>query len=199
MPAIATSSDGAYIFLALENASGFPVFLRAERDNLATWTSVYAPGVGTSANVASVPGNSDKMLFYGYFGSGVQVLSHTISTGAEVNISPTGLTTKIVNALAVNPSDPNEIIIAVGTDQDLLRTIDLGANWTSLYATLAFNATGLAVRWDDPDRAFVAGYDGADVDLLYSPNAGAFFSDESGAALKAALNVTNIELTGEAT
>lgn len=147
MSSITTSADGAYIYLALENASGFPVIVRAGRDDLSTWTSVYAPGAGSAANVASVPSNSDKMLFYGYFGTGVQVLSHTISTAAEVNISPTGLTTKIVNALAVNPSDPNEIIIAVGTDQDLLRTINLGTAWTTLYAILGVNATGLAVRW----------------------------------------------------
>ena len=159
-----------------------------------TANSPVCPGAGSAANVASVPGNSDKMLFYGYFGTGVQVLSHTVSTGAEVNISPAGLTTKIVNALASNPSDPNELMIAVGTDQDLLHTADLGTAWTTLYATLGFNATALAVRWDDPDRVFVAGYDGVDVDLLYSPNAGAFFSDESGAALKAALNVVSVEL-----
>ena len=194
MSAIATSAEGAYIFLALEDGSGFPVIVRALRSDLSTWSSAYAPGAGSAANVASVPGNSDKMLFYGYFGTGVQVLSHTVSTGAEVNISPAGLTTKIVNALASNPSDPNELMIAVGTDQDLLHTTDLGTAWTTLYATLGFNATALAVRWDDPDRVFVAGYDGVDVDLLYSPNAGAFFSDESGAALKAALNVVSVEL-----
>jgi hypothetical protein len=194
MAAIVTSSDGAYIFMALEDSSGFPVIARAARSNPTTWTSVYAPGAGTAANVASVPGNADLMLFYGNFGSGVQIVKHTVSTGAEVNISPTGLTTKIVNALAVNPSDPNEIIIAVGTDQDLLRTIDLGANWTTLYATLGFNATGLAVRWDDPDRAFVAGYDGADVDLLYTPNEGESIADVAGAALKAALGVVGVEV-----
>jgi len=194
MPAIATSADGAYIYLALEDASGFPAFVRAAREALETWDSVYAPGAGSAANVASVPGNADKMLFYGYFGSGVQVISHTISTQAEVNISPAGLTTKIVNALAVNPSDPNEIIIATGTDQDLLHTTNLGTAWTTIYATLGFNATALAVQWDDPNRVFIAGYDGVDVDLLYTPNAGAFVSDESGAALKAALNVVSVEL-----
>ena len=195
MAAIAVSAGGAYVFLALEDASGFPVFLRAARGDLSIWISVYSPGAGSAANVAAVPGDPDKMLFYGYMGSGIQVVSHVVSTGAETNISPAGLTTKIVNTLAPNPSDPNEFIITADTDQDLLHTADLGTSYAALYATLGFNATGLAVRWDDPDRVYVAGYDGADVDLLYSPNEGDYFTDVSGAALKAAAGVVGVDTT----
>ena len=198
MAAIAVSADGDNIYLALENASAQPVIVRATRPDTpgdpVSFIAAYNPGAGSAANVASVPGNPDKMLFYGYFGSGVQVVSHTISTGAEINISPAGLTTKVVNCLVSNPSDPNELAITVNTDQDLLHSTNLGTAWATLYATLAFNPTGLAMRWDDPDRAFVAGYDGADVDLLYTPNQGDTFADVSGAALKAALNVTNVEV-----
>jgi hypothetical protein len=205
LSAIATSADGEYIFLALENASGFPVFVRAARADLSTWTSVYAPGVGTAANVASVPGNADLMLFFGYFGSGVQVLSHVVSTGAETNISPAGLTTKVVNCLAVNPSDPDEIIITVNTDQDLLRTIDGGDNWETLNASLTFNATGLAVAWGGPSTSsgqgdgephgiYVAGNDGVDTFLLYSPNDGLVLGEVTGAALTAVANVVGVEV-----
>ena len=67
MSAIATSAEGAYIFLALEDGSGFPVIVRALRSDLSTWSSAYSPGAGSAANGASVPPNSDKMLFYGYF------------------------------------------------------------------------------------------------------------------------------------
>jgi hypothetical protein len=195
MSAIAISADGDNIFLALEDTSGFPVIVKAARSDLSTWSAVYEPGAGSAANVASVPGNSDKILFYGYFGSGIQVVSHTISTVANVNISPAGLTTKVVNTLCPNPSDPNEFIITVNTDADLLHTDDLGATYTTLYATLGWDATAVAVRWDDPDRVYIGGYDGADVDLLYSPNAGSTVTDESGAALKAALNITSIEVS----
>ena len=194
MPAIVTSVDGAYIFLALEDNSGFPVVVKASRDSIATWTAVYSPGAGSAINVASVPSDSDKILFYGYMGSGIQVVKHIISAVTNTNISPAGLTTKICNTLCPNPSAPNEIIITINTDQDLLRTIDGGANWSSLYATLGVDPTGLAVRWDDPDRVYVTGYDGADVDLLYTPNEGDSVSDVSGAALKAALNVVSVEL-----
>lgn len=194
MPAIATSADGAYVYLALENTSGFPVFVRAARTDLFTWEAVYAPGVGSAANVASVPGNADRMLFFGYMGSGIQVVSHVISTGVETNISPAGLTTKIVNCLVPNPSDPDELAITVNTDFDLLLSANLGTSWATLYASLTFNATGLAIKWDELATVFVAGYDGADVDLLYSPNAGDSVADVSGAALKAALNVCSLEL-----
>jgi len=193
--AIAVSADGDHIFLALEDTSGLPVIITCERTNLGTFTAAYNSGAGSAANVSAAPGNPDLMLFYGNFGSGVQVVSHVISTVTNTNISPAGLTTKIVNCLVSNPSDPNEFIITADTDQDLLHTADLGTSYATLYATLGFNATGLAVRWDDPDRVYVAGYDGADVDLLYSPNEGDYFTDVSGAALKAAAGVVGVETT----
>jgi len=195
MPATVTNANGDYIFLALENSAGFPVVVKASRSDLFTWTAVYSPGAGSAVNVAMVPSDPDKILFYGNFGSGVQVISHVISTVTNTNISPADLTTKIVNCLVSNPSDPNEFIITVDTDQDLLHSDDLGAAYSALYATLGFNATGLAVRWDDPDRVYVAGYDGADVDLLYTPNEGASVADVSGAALKAAAGVVGVETT----
>ncbi len=194
MPSIATSSDGAYIYLALEDTSGFPVFVRAARTDLNTWSAVYSPGAGSAANVASVPGNPDRMLFFGYMGSGIQVVSHVISTGVETNISPAGLTTKIANCLVSNPSDPNELIITVNTDFDLLYSANLGTAWSTLYASLTFNATGLAVKWDELARVFVGGKP-ALVQLLYSPNEGSFFSNLAGAALGAVANITNIEIT----
>lgn len=187
------SADGAYVFLALENTSGQPVIVRAARTDLFTWTSVYAPGAGSAGNVANVPGNPDKMLFYGYFGSGVQVVSHTVSTGAEVNISPAGLTTKIVNCLVSNPSDPNELTITVNTDFDLLLSANLGTAWSTLYASLTFNATGLAIKWDELATVFVGGKP-ALVQLLYSPNEGAYFANVAGAALGASANIVGVEV-----
>jgi hypothetical protein len=198
MPAIATSADGAYVFLALENSSsGFPVVVKAARTDLATWAAAYEPGAGTAANVAMVPSNPDLMLFYGNFGSGVQVVRHTISTGANENISPAGLTTKIINSLAVNPSDAEEMWATVDTDQDLIHTLDGGSNWETLDGSLGLNATALAVLWSGAyvlDRGFIAGDNGTDLDLLYTPNEGASKADQAGATLGAAAGICSLEV-----
>lgn len=198
MATIAVSVDGNHIFLALENGSGFQVIAKAARSDLATWTAAYAPGAGTAGNVVAVPGNADKMLFYGNFGSGVQVVSHVISTGVETNISPAGLTTKVVNCLAVNPSDSDEVWITINTDQDLKRTIDGGTNWTALDAALGIDPTALAVIFSGayvPDRAFIAGNDATDELLLYTPNEGSSKTDLVGTTLVNVADICSIEVS----
>lgn len=197
MAAGITTTDGAYIYMALENASGQPVIVRCAVDNLAAFTAVYAPGAGTAGNVINVPSNPDLMLFYGNFGSGVQVVRHVVSTGVETNISPTGLTTKVVNCLAVNPSNADEIIITVNTDQDLLWTDDGGVAWVTLNAALGFSATGLAVHWQSEEEyhiIYVAGQVTGVSALRYSPNTGDTLSDFTGATLNATADVSGLEL-----
>lgn len=187
MAAITTTADGEYIYLALESG-GNPVIVRCSRDDLSTFTLAYAPGSGSAANVAQVPGNADRMLFYGNFGSGVQVVSHVVSTGAETNISPTGLTTKVVNGLCVNPSDPNEIIVTVNTDFDLLQTTDGGATWETQNAAVGFDPAALAVLWQDEAEyhiVYLAGEIGGFYPpaLRYSPNGGNTLQDITGPTL----------------
>lgn len=200
MAAIAVSQDGEAIFLALEDGSGYPVVAKCSRDDLATFTSVYAPGAGTACNVLATP-DPDVMYFYGNFGSGVQVVKHVVSTGAETNISPSGLTTKVVNALAVNPGDVNELWATVNTDQDLLHTIDSGTTWETLNNALGVNPTALLVLstgTGEPPVIYVAGNDGADTLLLYSANGGTSFSDVAGANLAAVANIVGLEYAATA-
>lgn len=195
MAALAFSSDGQYIFYALETG-GFPVIVKALRDTPGNGIPIYSPGAGTSANVANVPSNPDKMLFYGNFGSGVQVVEHIISTGVNTNISPTGLTTKVANTLQVNPDDENQIVITVDTDQDLKYTSDGGTIWSNWNTALGMSVAALWLLWSGQyflDRVFVGGNDGLDTDLLYSPNEGTNFTNRSSVALTAVANICNVE------
>lgn len=194
MSAIATSFDGNFVFLALENGSGHQVVVKASRADLATWSAAYSPGAGTAANVAAA--GEDKMLFYGNFGSGSQVVEHIVSTAANTNISPAGLTTKVANTLEVNPSDPDNFQITVDTDQDLLVTADAGATWDTLNSALGFNATAQKVFWAgdyDEDRAFLAGQVTGAAMLKYTPNEGATLSDITGAGLGAAADIVGLD------
>jgi hypothetical protein len=197
MPALAVSADGENIFVALEDEAGLPVILTAARSDLATWTAAYEPGAGTSANVASVPSDVDMMLFYGNFGSGIQVVAYVISTDTPTNISPTGLTTKIVNTLQVDPSDPNIIQITVNTDQDFLATYDGGTVWVDLNTAVGFDVTAQLALWAgsyDYDRSFLGGAVAGVAALRYSPNEGASLSDVTGAALAgASVNIIGLE------
>lgn len=195
MSAIATTADGNYIYLALEDG-GNQVIVRCPRADLTTFEAVYAPGSGTAANVATVAANPDSMLFYGHFGSGVQVVSHVVSTGVETNISPAGLADKVVNGLAVNPSDAAEIIITINTDYDLLGTIDGGATWETLNGVLGLDATALAALWQSEAEyhvLYLAGQVTGAAALRYSPNTGEKLSNITGAALAAASQVVGVE------
>lgn len=194
MSAIAVSQNGNHIFLALENESGFPVIVKTTRADLSTFTVAYNPAAGTAANV--VAAGEDTMLFYGNFGSGVQVIKHTVSSGANANISPTGLTTKVANCLAVNPSDTNEIWLTVNTDQDLLRTLDQGATWETLNAALGFSATAMLVFWEgeyELDRGYIAGNVSGTEELLYTVDEGDSYGDYAGAALGAVADVVGLD------
>lgn len=197
MSAISTNADGSYIFTALEDASGNQVIARAARSDLSTWTAVYEPGAGSAYGTAPVLSDPDLMLFYGNFGTDVTVILHTISTGTNTDISPAGLGAKVVNTCAVNPANASEIVITVDTDQDMLYTDDQGSNWSTWDAALGFDATALAMLWSGaywPHRVFVAGNNGTDIDLLYSPNEMAQSADQASGSLASASDITNIEV-----
>jgi hypothetical protein len=200
MTAITTSVDGAYIFGALEDSDGLPVVLRAERpdeyDTPLTWAEAYAPGAGTAVNIIQVPANSDLMIFYGNFGTDVCVILHTISAETNDDISPSSAGAEVINCLAVNPSDSDEMIATIDTSEDLLYTSDGGANWSIINAALGFAATSMAVIWggdQEPHRVFVGGNDTSDTLLLFSPNNGTVTASVGGATLAAVTNIAGIE------
>jgi hypothetical protein len=198
MAAIATNADGNTLFLALEDGSGNPVIVSAARSDLTTWTAVYEPGAGSAANLVAVPSDADAMLFYGNFGTDVTVIKHTISTGTNTDISPSSLGAKEVNTLAVNPSNADEIVIGIDTDQDLEYTDDGGTTWTEWDNALGGDATALWVLWSGayfPHRYFVGLDNATTLDILYSPNEGASDTDVSGATVGALTNISALEAT----
>lgn len=196
MSAIVTTSDGAYIYLALENGSAQPVIARCARSDLSTFEAAYNPAAGTAGNVQAAPGDPDLVYFYGNFGTDVTVLAHVPSTGAETDISPASLGAKVVNTLEVDPSDANRLQITVDTDQDLLGTEDGGAAWVTLNAAVGFDVTAQRVFWGgeyDYDRAWIGGAAAGAAEARYTPNEGAYLADVTGAGLGAAAAIVGIE------
>lgn len=182
MAAITYSPDGTNIFIAAEDSStGFQVVLKAAVTDFTTWTAVYSPGAGSAANVMASPTNSDIIYFYGNFDTDVVILEHTISTGAEVDISPASLGAKEVNVLAVNPTalydGSIEIVAHVNTDSDVIYSDDSGATWTTWDATSGMlPATALEVVWGGnyfPHGYIIAGNFIGTANVVVSPNEGA--------------------------
>jgi hypothetical protein len=196
MAAIAVSADGNNIFLALEADDGFPIFLTAARSDLSTWSKAYEPGAGTAANVTNSPTNPDVMLFYGNFGTDVVVNTHTITTGAEVDISPGSLGAKEVNTLVINPAGVSELVLSVDTDQDLKNSEDGGSTYSDWDATMGFDGTALAVLWSGayfPHRYFTGGQTGGTGEIRYSPNEGSSDADKTNTM--SVTQIVSIEVT----
>ena len=194
MPTLAMDNAGDNIFTA-EERSTFPIFGVAATSDLNTWAAAYDPGAGTAGNV--IAAGDDTMIFYGNFGTDVTIQKHTISTVSNVDISPSSLGAKVVNTLAVNPSDTDEMICTVDTDQDALHTTDGGTIWTTIDSALGFNATALWALWSGvyfPHRLFVAGDNLTTLDLLYSPNLMTSSQDFAGTSLDAAANISGVEI-----
>ncbi len=172
MSAIATTADGQYIYAALEDGSGNQVVMRAERDDLSTWTTVYAPGGGSACNVIASIANPDLVIFYGHFGTDAQVIAHSVSTNSNADISPPSLGAQVINTFGLNPGNADVMYATVDTAQDLLQSIDGGATWATLNSALGVDATALLGLYNGqyfPDTLFFGGVD----TLLYSPNEGA--------------------------
>lgn len=200
--AIAPSSDGAYVFVALEeNTSGDQYVFSVTRPvtgSAPTVAPVYEPAGGSAAGVATVPGNPDKMLFFGNFGTDIGVIMHTISTGANTDISPSSIGTDVIIWAAVDPSDADHIVAINDTDSDLLETTDGGTTWTTLDASLPVTSvTGAFWLWSGAyftDRGFIGGGDGVDEHLAYTPNEASGWREDTGAnGLKSSDGIVGID------
>ncbi len=198
MPAICTSGNGNYIYMALEDVTtGDQFIVEAAADDLTFWEAIYTPEAGSAGNVIPMAANPDKVIFYGNFGTDVTLLIWDSANRTLTDISPSSLGAKVVNTCQTNPANEDEIIITVDTDQDLLYSDDGGSTWTTWDATLGFDATALAGIWSSqyaPHRYMVAGDAGADLDLLYSGNQGNQSKNLEAAGLAAQVDICSVEV-----
>lgn len=200
MAAIAFNQDGEFLFVATEDGSlGTQRILRASRDNLSSAVAVYDPAAGGACNVVATV-DAKTMLFYGEFGAGVLLIQHDSEAGSNTDISPTVAGTKTANTCAPNPASADSAALSIDTDQDLVYTDDAGTSYTTWTAALGFNATALALLWNglrELHQVFVAGDNGIDLDILYSPNEMNQSTNAEDATLGAKTDICSLEIVKE--
>ena len=178
MPAYVLNSSGTTQFMAMEDGTGAQVVGSAPVGS-SFWARVYDPATGSSCNVQTVEADSGLMLFYGQFGTGVNVILHTVAGGINTDISIPGIGTTPVNCLSVNPGTALQMVTVDNVGQ-LRSTIDGGANWVDGAVIIAEPANWIKVKWAGiytAPRLMVALNNGGAERLYYSPNGGASWQD----------------------
>lgn len=197
MTILATSQDGAFVFVALQdNATGNQVIFKITRPTSTTPTTVlaYDPAAGSAGNIAPT-GDPDRVIFHGNFGTDVGVIDHAIGAATNTDISPTSIGAELIQPLKVDPSDIRHMVAINRDDQDALETEDTGANWATLNAALgvAVDAMGLVFLGAYfPFGGFIGGNDGVDENLSYTPNEFNNLRDDASAALKATGGIVSV-------
>lgn len=196
MAAITFSADGANVYIAAEGNTGDQVIFGAAASDLSAWAKTYEPLAGSAANVLADPANPDQMFFYGNFGTNVVLLRYDISAATTTDLSPASQGSNAANGLAINPSNPDELVLGIGTAQDLKYSNDGGATWSDWDAALGLDPTALAVLWSGAyayHRYFVAGQVTGAAELDYSPCEGLSSANVTGSL--AAANIVSLEAT----
>ena len=196
MAAIALASDQQTIFMALDDGTGLPVVVKTTIDDLSIFELAYEPGTGSAANVIAAP--NGIMYFYGNFGTDVGIIQHDVLAETNTDVTPASLGTDAINALDVDPDLGQILFIGISGVQDLKKSLNAGASWSSINAALAIDPTALLVLWPDANKLLIAGSTGAQNRLLYSDDGGVTCTDEAGTALHGADNTVALAVvTGE--
>lgn len=201
MAAITYSNDGLKIFIATEDVpSGYQFILSADTSDLTDWTPVYTPGGGSASNVTATASDPDILFFYGNFGTDVGIIKHTISTGANTDISPASVGSKTINVIESNPTPlPDgsiELVCHIDTAQDLVYSDDTGTTWTAWDSATGATGTALDVFWRG--TYFIHGYllggEATGGKVYVSPNEGANSADVTDTIT--ATDICSVEFVG---
>ncbi|NEP09737.1 MAG: hypothetical protein F6K14_05835 [Symploca sp. SIO2C1] len=120
------------------------------------YANVYGDGIYQSSDTgvtwSKIPGSPQHPQRLSVTSNGVLYVTHEsgvskYSRGTWSNITPSGKP-NFFNALAVNPNNPNDILVALGqsVSSKIYRTLDGGTTWKELKVSLNHTVPW----WDDP-------------------------------------------------
>jgi len=173
MSVLSTSTDEQFLFVALEDSAGLQLIKKLQVPSL-TITDAFVAGAGTASNVLQHPTDEDFVYFYGQFGASINVIKHTISSVTNTDISIP--ITNVINSLAVNPSNDQQLYAYANSNQSLYLTIDGGTAWNVVNGGVGLSAiTQIITLWSivpSPNRLFASGDDTINSIINYTPNGG---------------------------
>jgi len=173
MSVLSSSIDSQFLFIALEDGSANQLIKRLQIST-EMFTTAFEPGAGSASNILQHPTDENFVYFYGQFGASVNVIKHTISSVTNTDISIP--ITNVINSLAVNPSDDQQLYAYANSNQSLYFTLDGGANWTVDNGAVGLSAvTQIITLWStppSPNRLFASGDDTVNAIINYTPNGG---------------------------
>ncbi len=203
MAMLRPTNDGSFLFMALEDdATGNQLVFKITRPTSSSPTTVvaYEPGAGSAGNVAP-SGDSDIVVFHGNFNTDVGVVEHTVSTGINVDITPTTIGAEVIQPLQVNPTFSGNMLAWNENDDDLLQTEDNGATWDILRSDAGLITTlrGMDIlfkgNFQDHNVYFVG--DGASgVKVYESLDEGTTITSLENATLNTAADASGIAVVG---
>lgn len=203
MSMLRTSSDGAFVFTALEDvATGFQLIFKTTRPTTSTPTTVivYEPLAGSAGNVAQT-NDDDRMVWHGNFDTDIGVVDYAIIAETNTDISPVAIGAEVIQPLEVNPDFVGNILAWNEDDDDLLQTEDVGANWATVRsdAGLVTTLRGMDVLFKgnfQDHNVYFTGDGGSGVKVYESLDEGITLIALENATLNTAADVVGIVVVG---
>lgn len=125
-------------------------------DGGVSWTSLLATPV--SVRALAIHPVRTGIVFAGTFGNG---LFKSVNGGTSWTAVNLGLVNTDIRGIALNPVQPDTILLATGTGGGVHRSFNGGLSWAQVPDTTATHGAAVQIVWDalDPLRAYVAELD----------------------------------------
>lgn len=171
----AISGDGTYIYVAALDASGFPVLLQMATTLTDDAVLVFDPQGGDFIGVECGRQDDDVIWIAGQF-DGTNVIKKSEDAGASFAVKDDG-TIGAVRAFTVGPSNDDRVIVFDEDNGDILETVDDGASWTSINASVTPEINSIARFSENPDECVFGNVAAGSDSIDYSIDKGENLTD----------------------
>lgn len=170
-----TSQDGANIYIAAANNLGTPILIKIASDLATNGTIVLDPGDGDRIGVECGRFDENVVWVAGNFG-GTNVVEKSENAGSSFAVKDDA-TIGVIRAFRIGPNDDETIIVFDETNGDILETIDDGATWITINASVSPEINAIARLDVNPEESVFGNVGGATDSIDYSVNSGADLED----------------------
>lgn len=178
---LSMSADGEFVYVAILDGAGRPVFLRANYD-LSFASVVYIPNAGTWGGVKADYYNVERVWIFGNMGAAVKVRRSEDYGDTWTTVGDAGwVAGEVVRPVLPDCYDPDDVVAILNTALQTWRTREGAAavpTWANLGA-IAFAAHTGERDWVEPQSVFIGRAAAGAAHLRYSYNLGANWLERS--------------------